>query len=191
MKDLLELYNNKERKQDENNPFYTDKEFYHNYITEYYGYEFANKRDIPLSILEVGMYRGGSVRLWLEWFNEASIVGIDNNPSYFIGEITNPRAKVLFEDGYSPAVVNKFQDESFDYIIDDGPHSLESQITVVKLWANKLKSGGKFIIEDIRSVANAEAIRAAVSYMNFSNMRIIDLTSERFWEYNVLLEITK
>tara|TARA_R110000868_G_scaffold201591_3_gene449106 strand:+ start:681 stop:1256 length:576 start_codon:yes stop_codon:yes gene_type:complete len=191
MNSLLELYNSKERLKDDNNPFYTDKEFYHNYITEYYGAEFAEKRDTPLNILEIGMYRGGSVRLWLEWFNVANIVGIDNNPSYFLGEITDPRAKTLFEDAYSIVTVDKFENEIFDYIVDDGPHSLESQITAVILWAPKLKRGGKFVIEDIRSVAAAESIRAAVVNMKFSDIRIIDLTSERFWEYNVLLEITK
>lgn len=191
MNSLLELYNSKERIKDENNPFYTDKEFYHNYITEYYGNEFADKRDTPLNILEVGMYRGGSIRLWLEWFNQAKIVGLDVNPSYFLGEITDSRATVLFEDGYSVTTTDRFENHFFDYIIDDGPHSLESQITVVRLWASKLKPGGKFIIEDIRSAATAASIKAAVEDMNFSDIKIYDLTSERFWEYNVLLEITK
>lgn len=191
MNDLLELYNSKERIKDENNPFYTDKEFYHNYITEYYGAEFADKRDTSLNILEIGMYRGGSIRLWLEWFHTAKITGIDSNRSYFLGEISDPRATIVFEDGYSPTTTDLFENDVFDYIIDDGPHSLESQIQAVRLWSSKLKPGGKFVIEDIRSVPNAQTIATNVSDMNFSNIKIIDLTSERFWEYNILLEITK
>lgn len=191
MNTLLELYNSKERIIDNNNPFYTDKEFYHNYITEYYETEFYSKRDVPLKILEVGMYRGGSIRLWLEWFNSATLVGIDNNPSYFLGEITDPRATILFQDGYAKPTVDMFDDNTFDYIIDDGPHTLDSQINVVRLWIDKLKSGGKFIIEDIRSASAAETIKNSVSDLNLTDVKILDLTSERFWEYNVLLEITK
>ncbi len=191
MTTLLELYNSKNRMEDNNNPFYTDKEFYHNYITEYYEKEFGDKKQTPLNMLEIGMYRGGSIRLWLEWFEKLHVVGIDSNRSYFFGEISNPNAQILFKDAYSSDTAAGFEDNFFDYVIDDGPHSLESQIHAVRLWLSKVKPGGKIIIEDVRSGGTAESIKHAVSDMDISDIKIIDLTSERFWEYNVIVEITK
>jgi hypothetical protein len=57
----------------------------------------------------------------------------------------------IYKDAYNGETCNLFEDESIDYLIDDGAHSIESQIKCVQQWFSKIKEGGKLIIEDIQN----------------------------------------
>ena len=58
-------------------------------------------------------------------------------------------AKIIIEDAYSEKTASTFENNFFDYIIEDGLHTVEYQTIAIKLWLSKLKKGGKLIIEDI------------------------------------------
>jgi len=138
---LLEFYNN--------NPgrYNTDKDTTHDYIRSYYNNEFTSIRSDEIRILEIGIASGGSIKLWADWFVNGNIYGVDvaNN----INEHVN-NTILYFNDAYVPETLLMFEDNFFDYIIDDGPHTLESQLNFIKLWFSKIKSGGKLIIEDVQ-----------------------------------------
>jgi hypothetical protein len=61
---------------------------------------------------------------------------------------------MLYEDAYDINTINKFADNSLDYLIDDGPHTLNTQLISIKEWFKKIKSGGTLIIEDIQDWDN-------------------------------------
>jgi|LakMenE01Jun11ns_1017448.scaffolds.fasta_scaffold9391700_1 hypothetical protein len=54
----------------------TDKNTLHSYLDLYQSL-FNNKKYTAKNILEIGIYRGGSIKLWSEFFINAKIYGID------------------------------------------------------------------------------------------------------------------
>lgn len=46
----------------------------------------------------------------------------------------------------------KFYDEYYDFVLDDGPHSLESMVLCIELYHNLLTPNGILIIEDVQSI---------------------------------------
>ena len=49
-------------------------------------------------------------------------------------------------------VIKNFKDEFYDIIIDDGLHTVESQINTFKLYFPKLKKQGIYVIEDVSNI---------------------------------------
>ena len=127
----------------------SDKETNHSYLSGYYEQEFRD-RSRNISLLEIGVAQGDSLRLWSEWFTDGKITGIESNRSLPrpLSEYVN--VELIYADGFSDETINKFEDNSFDYIIDDGPHTLTSMVVSAQKWINKVKPGGKLIIEDVQ-----------------------------------------
>ena len=131
----------------------SDKGTKHDYIDGFYSPEFTNKKLNNLNILEIGINKGYSLCLFAEWFINSNITGIDVvNPNYYsvINEYKN--IKSFNQNAYSKNFADTFENNTFDYIIDDGPHTLESQIQSVQLYLPKVKQGGKLIIEDVNNI---------------------------------------
>lgn len=153
---LLDQYNIllKEAKHSEKWPgkTVTDKGFVHCFIQEYYDKLFTPLKEEPIKLLELGVEYGYSMKLWLLWFTKATFVGIDpyqpETMEYFN---SLPNCKGINADGYIKETVDMFEDNTFDFIIEDGPHSIESQLFAAKYWTKKLKSGGKMIMEDLQN----------------------------------------
>lgn len=120
----------------------TDKGTSHSYI-EFYEQQLFRFRDMPIKLLEIGVNRGKSLRLWSQYFThpDAKIIGLDIKPV----SLPIPRVTVLMGDAkkYDPG------DQTFDVIIDDGSHNVLDQFTAFdNLWP-KLSLGGLYVIEDV------------------------------------------
>lgn len=100
----------------------------------------------PARMLEVGVYRGASIQSWLAWFPNAEVWTIDlfdRNPPPPC--LTHPR--VVWMKGDSRRA--RFEEDSFDLIIDDGSHRYRDQsMTLENLWPS-LRPGGRYFIEDV------------------------------------------
>lgn len=122
----------------------TDKESRHRYCSGLYEALLARFRGRPIRILEIGVWQGGSLELWRQWFPKAAILGIDPAPQCAsIYGVT-----IMDANAYAPAIVARLPD--FDIIIDDGPHTPESQLACLDLYLPKLREGGVLVIEDIQ-----------------------------------------
>ena len=127
----------------------SDKGTLHDYIDSFYSPEFTPRKTESLNILELGVAEGYAISLMAEWFTNSKIVGIDiidkchNYVSQYYKNI-----QYIQCDGYCTETVNRFEDNTFDYIIEDGPHTAETQLFAITYWLPKLKPGGKLIIED-------------------------------------------
>jgi hypothetical protein len=143
----------------------------HNF-TEFYDRIFGNMRDHTFNFLEVGVFFGASVRMWNEYFPNATIYGADTfegtqgngnvfqNPETYYKEWSQNRSKnveLIKLDQSSKIEMQKFVDYCksrnirFKIIIDDGSHLMyDQQITFFYLW-ELLEEGGIFIIEDIHT----------------------------------------
>lgn len=169
----------------------SDKGSRHSYIDGYYNIEFTPKRHEPLSILEIGILNGGSLYLWSNFFTQATIYGIDviDVDNFLL----NPyRVKIYKSDAYSDEILKEFSDESLDYIIDDGPHTFESQKMCIQKWLPKLKKNGKIIIEDIQSEEFAIKLKFyALEFDDVNSSTIIDLRLNKHRYDDIILEIIK
>jgi len=144
--------------------YVTDKNTTHSYIDDVYGPAFAPLKNKKINLLEIGVAYGGSISLFNEYFSNGSIYGIDPFlPDEFTG-LWGPKETpyavsvdliktppdgitIIVDDAYQKSVANKLPE--FDIIIDDGPHTPESQEQCVRIYLNRLKKTGVLFIEDI------------------------------------------
>jgi hypothetical protein len=99
-----------------------------------------------------------------------------------IGILKNPESstsETLFEDNY------------FDYIIDDGPHTLESQVLCIQKYLPKVKSGGKIIIEDIQKIEWIKILESCIDKNIAESWRTIDIRESKGRWDDIIFEITK
>lgn len=157
----------------------------HGYIEGYYSNELSDKRHLPLKFLEIGVDKGASIKFWTEWFTSSDIYGIDITPALNIENAT-----ILSGNAYTVEIVDRFQNNFFDYIIDDGPHTIESQIACIAMWYPKLKIGGKIIIEDIQEFSTTYTLAHASRTVGAS-YRTIDLRARRNHHDDLMFELTK
>lgn len=94
------------------------------------------------TLLEIGTAGGASMRMWKEYFTEASIFGIDNNPSCLQDIFIGNQQDTKFLDDVLAMI------GPIDVLIDDGSHMGSDQITTFRHIFPKLKSGAYYIIED-------------------------------------------
>ena len=111
---------------------------------EFFLSKYKNER---ITLLELGIYQGASLKMWSEYFPEANIVGID----------IDERCK-RFENG---KIVCKIRDLSEwknlvelstckpSIIVDDASHIWSHQIKALFALFPELSSGGIYILEDI------------------------------------------
>ena len=125
----------------------TDKYFSHQYIEVYEGL-FEPIRDSVTNFLEIGINHGNSHRMWRNYFNNATIYGLDivDKCNGLLGE---DRIKAFFANAYSLDTVQMLSNTKFDVILDDGPHTLESFKFLVQYYPSLLNRNGLLVIEDI------------------------------------------
>jgi hypothetical protein len=158
-----------------------DKGSLHSYIDSYQ--KILNKTS-NIKLLEIGCARGDSAMMWADYFDNSEITCVDININYIYPEIG---WKFIHHNACSKEFSNLFGDEYFDYIIDDGSHALNDQLTSFELLFKKLKNKGKYIIEDIQDIDIQRE-----SFLNlYKNVQIIDLRHERPLPDNVLVVIEK
>jgi len=136
-----------------NNPRGTDKGDYKSYVNGFYESEFSTRRLKNNRLLEIRVRSGASVALWANYFKSIEIIGVDIveccSPVGPVREYLDYTSVQFFcKDAYSQDVADTFQGD-FSILIDDGPHSLSSQIRFLELYLPKLAEDGVLIIEDI------------------------------------------
>lgn len=121
----------------------TDKAHTHFYMDNYEKH-LEPLRDKEITLLEIGIAGGCSLNLWNEYFKNANVYGIDNNPECakirdsFIGNQTDKEFldMVLAEIG------------EIDIVIDDGSHIGQDMIDTFKYLFPRMKNTGLFVLED-------------------------------------------
>lgn len=127
-----------------------DKCLRHNYC-EKYEFHLGHLRDKKLTILEIGVMDGRSVRMWRDYFENSKIVGIDIRQNCL--NYQEERIFIEIGDQQDPVFLNKVNNEHgpFDIIIDDGSHRWMDIIVSFKNLFPCLKSGGFYVVEDLHT----------------------------------------
>tara|TARA_R110001606_G_scaffold389515_1_gene555687 strand:- start:1580 stop:2128 length:549 start_codon:yes stop_codon:yes gene_type:complete len=130
-----------------------DKGTVHDYIGIYSDYIDKNNCE---SLLEIGVHKGHSIKMWEEYLPESKIVGVDIDLSQ--SQFSFDRARLIECDAAGEDLLNLIKGETFDVIIDDGSHKLHHQIKSFELLFPVLNKGGLYFIEDIISGNNEELL---------------------------------
>jgi 23S rRNA U2552 (ribose-2'-O)-methylase RlmE/FtsJ len=124
---------------------------WHHYFPIYERY-FSRLRGKKLALLEIGVARGGSLRLWRRYFGaDAMITGIDvdaesvrhrgENIEIFIGDQADAGFLTSVAERRGP----------FDLVIDDGGHTARQQIVSFETLFPFVRDGGVYLVEDLHT----------------------------------------
>lgn len=128
----------------------TDKSSkYHGYLTVYEQHV-AHLRNEDMTVLEVGVHKGASTRMWEEYFPNAQIVGVDISPA--CKELEGGRIRVELGDQGDLDFIGSLADRySPRIIIEDGSHRWGHQITSFEILYPVVEPGGVYVVEDIHT----------------------------------------
>jgi capsular polysaccharide biosynthesis protein len=121
----------------------------HDYLAVYDA-TFAHLRDKPIQLVEIGVHKGSSLRMWEEYFPRARLFGIDISPD--CQQYTTERATVLIGDQSKPQFLDQLARKLWPTIlIDDGSHVWRHQIETLQTLLPMVRPGGFFVVEDIHT----------------------------------------
>ncbi len=153
----------------------TDKDTVHSYLDSYEALFFSRK-DTVTNIMEIGILDGGSIRLWRDYFPNATVTALDISPKYFHDQ---SRIRVFTGDAYTQDMLHKLTDRKYDIIIDDGPHTLESMKYVATNYTPLLAENGVLIIEDVQDIEWVPEIIECFPEHLREKVRTIDLREKK------------
>ena len=158
----------------------TDKNTVHSYIDLYESLMHAKKNSATM-ILEVGIHRGGSIKLWHDYFTNATVYGIDIQKEVWSELQNKDRIKLLLnQNAYDQTFFqDQISDKRFDIVLDDGPHTLQSMLTFVKMYSSVLKEDGILIIEDVQSWDWISKLTDAVPETLKKHVHVYDLRKQK------------
>jgi cephalosporin hydroxylase len=139
----------------------TDKNTIHSYLA-LYDELLCRKKFTCRNMLEVGICFGGSVELWDQYFPNGTVTALDILEEKKLPELLKNQNKIrlISGDAYSPFLFTSlFRGKKFDFIIDDGPHTLESQLKFLTMYSMLLEDDGILIIEDIQDINYLEILK--------------------------------
>jgi hypothetical protein len=154
---------------------------YHGY-TRYYEFYFNDKKNNVKKVLELGVDRGNSLRMWNDYFCNATIYGIDINPR--CKKIENNKINVSIGNCNDLTFIDGFFNTyggDFDLIIDDGSHNVKDQIAFFNKAFTYVKSKGIFVIEDVfTSYIERYGGKTPNSCIEFFKQRVDDVNCNGF-----------
>ena len=123
---------------------------HHNYV-ELYDVYFQPKRQQVKRLLEIGVLRGHSLRLWEAYFPTALIydVDIEDASAHDTDRITTGVADQASRKELGALVES--HGANFDIILDDGGHTMKQQQVSFGFLFQHVAQGGMYIIENIHT----------------------------------------
>jgi hypothetical protein len=117
---------------------------------------FGPLRSEPLRILEIGIWRGASLKLWKRYFEhpKTTLVGVDILPECKQFDAPATGVHVRIGNQADPAFLQRVVKEfgPFDLIIDDGSHHSSHIIASFNaLFSEGLKDSGIYFVEDLHA----------------------------------------
>lgn len=132
--------------------------------TPFYNTLFSSIRYNDIVFGEIGIYKNASMKMWREYFPNATLYGWDCRPEYnvekrycedFIELAKNDNLDNVIYDYMNVkdehSIISSMQkcNTKFDIILEDSDHKFWSQFRVISQSVNFLKPGGMLIIEDV------------------------------------------
>ena len=119
-------------------------DIYHNHFKKY--------RNKKVTILEFGVFHGGSLQMWKNYFGKrARIIGVDINPE--CKNLIEDRVEIYIGDQENRSFLKELAKKigPVDIVIEDGGHTMNQQINTFEEIYPIVKEGGVFLIEDLHT----------------------------------------
>ena len=116
---------------------------------EIYERHFRPFVDKKIKVLEIGIWQGGSLKMWKEYFgDQAEIIGVDIEPR--TKKFEEDRIRIYIGDQSNREFLRDLiqKEGQFDIIIDDGGHFMNQQITSFQELYGAVTDGGVYLCED-------------------------------------------
>lgn len=174
----------------------TDKNTVHSYL-ELYQRLLCKKQRTAKNVLEVGIYKGGSIKLWRDFFTKATVYGLDIIDSTQVWDgIKNQDRITLYTstDAYNEDFFTETFLKSgvrFDFMLDDGPHTLESMKAFIRLYSQIMTENGILIIEDVQSWDWIETLKNEVPENLKQYIKTYDLRANKGRYDDIVFTIDK
>lgn len=121
---------------------------WHHYFDIYHRH-LGRFRGQSLTVVEVGVFNGGSLRMWRNYFGpQARIVGVDLHPG--CAKFAEPGIEVVIGDQADRGFLRSLADRCGDLavVIDDGGHKMHEQIATFEELYPRLRADGVYVCED-------------------------------------------
>lgn len=127
--------------------------------TRVYDYYFSSLKKDAKKIFEIGARGGNSLRMWKDYFENASIYGMDIKDC---GKVNDERIHTLIgdqgkKDDLKQLVVRP--EDGYSVIVDDGSHMQDDLLTSFGVLFKCVAPGGYYIMEDVWSLVEANGKR--------------------------------
>ena len=187
----------------------------HSTYFDVYDRLFARYVGKPIVFVEIGVFSGGSLFMWQDYFGkDAIIIGIDLNPNaknfeqYGFEIHIGDQADDQFWVGFYEEIHQRYG--GVDILLDDGGHTFEQQIITVASSIPWIRDNGLIVVEDTHTsyfrkfggpsstsfISYAKNIVDGINY-RFSKFRKKGMSSEQsifgisFYESFVVFEIDR
>ena len=135
-------------------------------------------------VLEIGIFEGGSLEMWAKYFGEGTkVVGVDIDPK-FLEHKYDYDVEIVIGDQGNPEFWNNFHTthEGFDFILDDGGHTMDQQITTLEKCWPLLNEGGIIMIEDIHTSYHAHyGSEGPTNFVRYVGDNLIHMPMHQHW----------
>lgn len=117
-----------------------------------YHRHFERFRDRSPTLLELGVFHGGSLQMWRHYFDrDARIVGVDIDPR--CAELAEEGIEIRIGDqadrDFLRSLVSDFA--PFDIVIDDGAHMFRHQLATFEAVFPAVSREGVYLVEDLHT----------------------------------------
>jgi hypothetical protein len=119
---------------------------------EIYHRHFERFRGGRVTVLEFGVYHGGSLQMWKHYFGpDARIVGVDINPA--CKELVDDQIEIVIGDQEDRVFLADLRERlgPVDIVIDDGGHTMAQQIATFEEMFKAVRKGGVYLVEDLHT----------------------------------------
>jgi hypothetical protein len=170
----------------------TDKNTSHSYLPVYEKL-FESKRQTAKHILEIGIAQGGSIKLWRDYFPKALIHAADIYPQSELPPDLPKLPDVICytnADAYSAEFLQMMY-VPLDIVIDDGPHTFQSQEAAIKAYVPRLAKDGLLVIEDIQDWKHVQQLIDCIPHHYPCTIEVHDLRAKKQRPDDILLILQK
>jgi len=117
-----------------------------------YEKHFAAYRNRDIKFLEIGVFHGGSLQMWKNYFGpRAKIIGVDINPKCKDFEEDNITIEIGSQEDRDFLKKLAAKHGPFDIVLDDGGHTMPQQIVSFEELYRHVRRDGLYVCEDLHT----------------------------------------
>ncbi|MDH5353353.1 MAG: class I SAM-dependent methyltransferase [Gammaproteobacteria bacterium] len=164
---------------------------WHHYIPIYDRY-FSKYRGTEVRFLEIGVSKGGSLRMWRKYLGKDAIIyGIDIDPdcARYNGIHGEVRIGSQTDPDFLASVIKEMG--GVDVVLDDGSHKMEHIRTTLEKVLPKVTDEGIYMIEDLHTSYWPNYGGGHASKKNFFNLVRLLIDDIHHWYHNKGIRLPK